>query len=177
MRGICARYALVVLSSIAGLLGCSPPAPVEPPEPIDPKLTLAVDGVETDVAITELDIYLVEDSAYPEHFRFEGPGIELVGEFPLDIHVDYGEHWEVLLGRPIAIAHTTDYPRLNGPSRIRLPNLGSVEIVSGTFTVERIGASYDSDTQLFGTISLTYAGDSGDVTLSGRFAVNASTWG
>jgi hypothetical protein len=127
-----------------------------------------------------MDIYVVEnEEAYPEIFEIEGEGAVLVGEFPMNIHVGYGEDWGKLFGVPIPIRASGGDPREPKTSWVRL-NGAQVPVSGGTVTFEKITGKWngsEGDKTLWGRIELRIPGADGERTVTGRIATHAVTWG
>lgn len=143
-------------------------------------LHLTVDGSPVKLPLEVMDVYLVEDNAYAETFEFRGPGVTLAGEFPLTIHVDYGEDWEVLKGQTIPISATGGDRSAPVQSSIELPGLGSAQVTGGSFKVDTIGGQWagsEGDITLSGKIQIEIKTASGPKTISGTFAAHGVTWG
>lgn len=167
----------LVATTIAGCGQGTTPAPVPVPDWV---MTLDVDGATVTLPLEVMDVYLVDDNAIPEAFEISGDGITLIGAFPLDVHVDYGENWTVLKGRNIPISATTDNPNTSDQSFITLPDEGVVNVTAGSFEVKSIDGTYggsDGDMTVSGTVTLDIETDSGSRSVSGTFAVHAVTWG
>jgi hypothetical protein len=146
---------------------------------LDWKLQVEWAGSTQELPIERFDIYLVEDEQDPEIFEMYGEGLMLVGEFPLDLHVDYGEKFEALIGRPIKLAPSGGDP---GDLKQSFVTLGGmrVPVLGGTFTVEKISGKWagsEGNKTVFGTIELRVPGADGETTVRGRFASNVVTWG
>lgn len=143
-------------------------------------LNLTVDGVPVKFPMEVVDVYLVEDDAYAEAFEIQGQGVTLVGAFPLSIHVDYGDNWDVLKGQAITISSRVDNPRITSESFLDLPIKGRALVTDESFTVEKVPGVYpapDGHLTLSGTIRLEVKTASGSSSLSGTCAVHAATWG
>jgi hypothetical protein len=141
------------------------------------KLVLQIDGQSVELPLEKLDVYLTEDEEYPEIFELLGLGVVLVGEFPAGVRVDYGEHWNVLVGKAIPIAAKGGDPREEKTSSITLPGKPAANVVGGTFTVEKFEEGWDAKTPLTGRIELKLATPEGEKSVSGTFAVLGTTWG
>jgi len=143
------------------------------------KLVLDDRGATLEFPIEIMDIYLVEDESEPEIFEIRGDGVVLVGEFPVDLHVDYDEAFERLVGREITVRTRGGDPSDPKSSMITID--GMVATVSeGTFTVEKLSGKWsgtDGDRTLHGTIDLRIRDIDGERVVRGRFAAHAVTWG
>jgi hypothetical protein len=181
-RAMRSGFWAIVAGMLAGTLaGCENAvenkAPAAPPEWA---LNLTVDGAAVKLPLEIMDVFLVEDHAYPESYEIRGTGVTLVGEFPLTIHVDYGENWQLLKSQPIPISGTLDNPNVASQSTLQLPNIGTANVVGGSFTVDSISGEYagvEGDLTLAGTIHLELQTQAGPKSVSGTFAVHAVTWG
>ncbi|UCH33820.1 MAG: hypothetical protein JSV65_14815 [Armatimonadota bacterium] len=149
-----------------------------------PELRLIVDDQEVAVPLEMMDIFLVEDDAYPETFEIRGPGVLLVGEFPLDVHVDYEADLGVLRGREIAIqASGGERGGQDGQpqqSILTLPGGVPLAVVGGWFVVDESTGPREGvrgDGSISGRISIQVQDEFGVNTLDGEFSVQATTWG
>jgi hypothetical protein len=160
---------LALLVALAALCACGVPGGgPEPPKP--GTMRLSVEGREVELKVEVLDVYLVENpDAYPESYVLRGPDVGLVGKFPQDLHVGYGEKFDLLKQRPITILRETGLDVEESPSFVTLPGAKPVDVTGGTIKVERVDGS-----TLSGTVLLQFA-DRAPV--SGTFAVEAKTWG
>lgn len=146
---------------------------------VDWKLEVEWAGSSQEMPIERMDIYLVEDEEYPEVFDIHGEDLALVGEFPLDLHVDYEEKLERLVGRPITIAPSGGDP---GDLKQSFVTLGGmrVPVLGGTFTVEKLSGKWEGsegNKTVSGTIELRIPSADGETTVRGRFSSHAVTWG
>jgi hypothetical protein len=176
------RFAAAAAAAL--LAGCSEGSPEGGPSPevkASWALTLKVDGNPVKVPLEILHVYLVEDEKqYPEIFEIQGPGVALVGEFPMDVHVDYGEEWKRLFGKTVAIAPRGGDPRDPKESHLTLPGGEPLKVLGGSFTAEKLTGKWagsKGDRTLHGRITLRVAAPGGEKTLEGTFAVLAVTWG
>lgn len=145
----------------------------------DWKLTVDWAGATHEMPIERMDIFLVEDEQYPEIFAMYGETVALVGEFPADLHVDYEEAFERLIGRDITIAPSGGDPREPRQSFVTLGGM-RVPVLGGTFRVERVGGKWagsEGNKTVFGSLQLRIPSAEGETTIRGRFASHAVTWG
>lgn len=144
------------------------------------ELKLDMDGKQVTMPLEIMNVYLVEDHQYPEIFEIEGDGVVLVGQFPLDIHVDYEENWKLLIGKEIKISASGGDPRNERNSSIKPPEQKAMKVLGGTFVCEKFSGQYagrDGDMTLSGKITLRVSTPSGEKTYSGTFAVHCVSWG
>jgi hypothetical protein len=146
----------------------------------DWKVKFEGEGADADLALERMDVYLVEDDdEYPEIFEIHGADVVLVGEFPMDLHVGYGEAFEKLVGRAIPVRASGGDPREPKSSFVRLGG-SNVPVTGGTFTIEKLTGTWngsEGDKTCWGTLELRVAGPAGERTVRGRFAVNYCAWG
>jgi len=143
------------------------------------ELTLSGDGTTVTLPLHIMNVYLVEDHRYPETYELEGDGVVLAGEFPLDVHVDYDEAWEKLLGKSVAIKPKGGADGAT-ESMLTLPGYGRLKVVGGSFTSEKYSGKYaglEGDLTLSGSITIRVQTASGEKEYSGRFAVQCVSWG
>ena len=145
------------------------------------KMVLHFEGAELEFPLEVMNVFLVEDHAYPETYEMIGPDVTLVGEFPLDVHVDYGEDWKKLIGVTVTISPSYDLGREIKQSTITLANGTTLKVVDGTFTPKEFTGKYagsEGDMTLTGVITVTVQTPaSGEQTLEGTFSVHAVSWG
>jgi hypothetical protein len=144
------------------------------------ELRLIVGQEEVALPLEMMDIFLVEEYAYPETFEMRGPGILLVGQFPLDVHVGYEANLEVLRGRDIALQPSGGGSFEPKASVLKLPGRARMAVLGGRFVVEQSTGPREGvkgDGTLSGRISIQVQGESGLTTLEGDFSVPATTWG
>jgi len=146
-------------------------------ESFEQKLVLEVAGKPVEIPLEKLDIFLTEDEEYPEIFEMHGSGVVLVGTFPADVRVDYGDHWDRLVEKPIPISDEGGDPRDLKKSHVTLPGQAKLTVTGGTFTVEKFSDSYDAKTPLTGRIELKVETPAGEQTYKGTFTVKGTTWG
>lgn len=173
---------VVVGGMLVGLLGgcekSTETGSVAPPQ--EWALDLTVDGAPVKLPLEIMDVFLVEEDQYPETFEMRGAGVTLVGQFPVTIHVDYGENWDRLVGQPIPISGMLDNPNVAPQSTLQLPDLGAAQVVGGSFSVDTVSGEFsgsDGNRTLSGTINLELQTSAGPKSVSGTFAVHAVTWG
>jgi hypothetical protein len=143
-------------------------------------LTVTLDGKPLELSLEKMDIFLVDSEAereFPETFQLIGPEVVLVGTFPMNVRVGYGENYQVLNGRAITIGKEGGDVR--EPKRSSIIVGGSQALIeSGSFTVTKIGKTQDAKTPLVGTVTLLlHMPDGTDKVVTGTFRVNATTWG
>jgi hypothetical protein len=137
-------------------------------------------GATVQGSLERMDIFVVEnENLYPEVFQIVGDDAVLVGEFPMNVHVGYGEDWKQLFGVPIAISASGGDPREPKTSWVRMNGM-QIPISGGTITFDKITGKWDGsegDKTLWGTIELRIPGADSDRTVTGRIATHAVTWG
>lgn len=141
------------------------------------EMSVEFDGAEYPVDLEVMDIFVVEDEAqYPEIWHFHGSGIDLAGEFPMDLHVGYEEAIERMEGREIEITPTVDLGPGLGIVRSQVTVDGRQWPVAGgtlRFT-KHIGDPSDAGEVIAGEAALQLVGGR---TVAGTFTVLAKTWG
>jgi len=142
------------------------------------KLAIEDAGAMSELALERMDIYLTEDG-YPEYFEIRGQGVILVGEIPQDLKVGYEEAFEKLIGKTIPLGARGGDPREEKDATVTLNGL-AYPIAGGSFTVEKVTGKWsgsEGDKTIHGTVELRLPSANGDRTVTGRFAINAVTWG
>ena len=177
---------LSALALIALTAGCSGSAKTEADAvaaraAASPNWRIQLDwaGATVEAKIERMDVYLVEDDSYSEIFEIEGSDAVLVGEFPTNVHVGYGEDWGKLFGVPIPITASGGDPREPKTSWVRVNGM-QVPVSGGTMVFEKITGKWngsEGDKTLWGTIELRIPGADGDRSVRGKIAANAVTWG
>lgn len=145
-----------------------------------PELRLMVAGEEVVVPLEMMDVFLVEDDSYPETFEIRGPGVLLVGAFPLDVHVDYEADLSKLEGHEVVLQSTGGGYGQPQTSKLTLPGGTAQAVIGGWFMVEASTGPQEGvkgDGTISGRISVQVQGEFGTTALSGTFAVPATTWG
>jgi hypothetical protein len=137
-------------------------------------------GAQTQVPLQSMSIFLVEDETqHPEIFEISGSDAELVGEFPLDVHVGYEAAYDRLIGKAIEIRPSGGNPREPKNSWVRLGGV-RMPVVGGSFTVEKLTGKWEGsegDKTLWGTIELRVPAADGEQAVHGKIAVHCVTWG
>ena len=144
------------------------------------ELRLIVAQQEVSLPLEMMDIFLVEGQAYPETFEIRGPGLLLVGEFPLYLHVGYEANLAVLRGRDIALQPTGGGRAQPQASILTLPGGAPLAVVGGSFVVDEttgVREGVKGDGTLSGRIAIQVQDASGVTVLQGHFSVQATTWG
>jgi len=183
--GALARRSAVLLPLLAtiALAGCSSNEEADRAQPSGrpaSELRLIVAQEEVTLPLEMMDIFLAEDYAYPETFEMRGPGILLVGQFPLDVHVGYEANLEVLRGRDIALQPSGGGSFEPKASSLKLPGGARLAVLGGRFVVDESTGPREGvkgDGILSGRISIQVQDASGPTTLEGDFSVPATTWG
>lgn len=144
------------------------------------ELRLIVAQEEVSLPLEMMDVFLVEDDAYPETFEMRGPGVVLVGEFPLDVRVGYEANLAALRGRDIALQSSGGGRGQAQASILTLPGRVPLAVLGGWFVVEETTGPREGvkgDGTLSGRITIQVQDESGATTLEGDFSVQATTWG
>jgi hypothetical protein len=136
-------------------------------------LLLDPEGRKLKVSVKEMEIYLISpgyQDKYPETFEINGPDLELVGTFPMNVKVGYGEHFDKMIDQTIDIAPSGN-PRghRNIDSHITIPGETQAYVEGGTLRVTEVDGKI-----LQGKITLDLEGGK---TFSGTFVFKAMTWG
>ena len=137
--------------------------------------------LEVELKLEKMDIFLVDpeaESQYPESFEITGPEVILCGKFPMTTRVGYGEKYEALKGKSIAITRENIDAREPKRSSLVVPGLGEALVEDGSsFVVNKIGKGVDAKTPLRGTVTLKLRTAGGQRTVNGTFKVRGTTWG
>lgn len=140
---------------------------------------LKLEGFPSALALARMDVFLTEDETAPEVFDIRGEGVRLVGMIPGEVQVGYGEAFDRLVGRSLAIdAHGGD-PSEPGSSSVTVDGV-TYPVAGGTFTVEKLSGTLDGsegDRTLHGSVELRLLGVEGDRTVRGTMSVHVVTWG
>jgi hypothetical protein len=131
---------------------------------------LTVDGQPAELEV--MDIFLVEDEAkYPEQFHFRGKDIDLVGEFPMSLHVGYEEDIKKLENQTIWVKPKMEvYGEGEMQSRFK-----EKKVTTGTLKFKKyLGDPIDSGKVIEGELDLDLEGGG---KAKGTFKVLAKTWG
>lgn len=179
-----AFLSLVALMALVGCAGNDGGSQAGDAGKLTSELRLIVGAEEVSLPLEMMDIFLVEDQSYPETFVMRGPGVLLVGEFPLDIHVDYEVNLEALVGREIMV-QSSGGERGSGygepqASTLTVPGRAPLAVVGGSFVVDETTGPREGvkgDGTLSGRIGIQVQDASGVTTLQGHFSVPATTWG
>jgi hypothetical protein len=136
-------------------------------------LLLDPEGRKLKVSVKEMEIYLVDpdyQDKYPETFKITGPDLELVGTFPMNVKVGYGEHFDKMIDQSVDI-EASGNPRRRGniDSHITIPGETRAFVEGGMLRVTEVDEKI-----LQGNITLDLEGGK---TFSGTFAFKAITWG
>lgn len=144
-------------------------------------LVLKVDGADVSIPLKVMNVLLFKDEEHarqnPSIFEIEGNGVHLIGEIAAADNVDYGEHWERLVNKPLTIKASGEFHRNTVDSRIALPGASEVAVTGGTMFVEKYTGKWsgsDGNKTLSGKITIQLHDGR---TLEGTFAVHAVTWG
>lgn len=142
------------------------------------KLTLTVDGKAVEWTLEEMQILLVKRGNAPESYDIRGTGVNLVGEFPKGVKVDYNDNWSALLGKAIPILATAGVAGEESTSSLTLPDKGECRILGGSLTVEKLlGDGGDGAELLQGKTEIKCQTPTGPKTFKGTFLVPARTYG
>lgn len=146
----------------------------------DWQLTFTYGGDEVALPLEHLHVYLVDDEASdPEVFEMAGSGVALTGRIPMDTHVSYGEHWDVLFGKTIPIEASGGASE-DIISYVQLPDGTKAFVIDGSLVPEKIEgktSGIDGDMTLVGTFTLRVRTGTGEENIAGRFAVHCVTLG
>ena len=142
---------------------------------------LKVDGADVRLPLKVMNVLLFKDDEYarshPSAFEIEGEGISLIGEIAAADDVGYGEKWEKLIGKTLAIKASGEFHRDHVDSKITLPGKPEMPITGGSMVVEKYAGKWSGsqgNKTLSGKIQLTLQDGR---TIEGTFAVHAVTWG
>jgi len=149
-----------------------------PPLPAEPQVVV-LQGEDGDIPFTvqRLNVYLVDNENYPESFEFEGDGLTLTGSIPVQRRVGYGENWRALVGTTIPFACGFDGNSGQAVATVQMPGGPAMRVVSGAFTVQEVGETYDARTPLAGQLWLRCRTAAGEQEFHGTFRVQGTTWG
>lgn len=176
--GLSARMAAVWLAVLVASAGCSRGAgPTSRPVW---ELKLMTDHGEIRIPLEVMDVFVTDRDDLNEKFEIRGTGVTLVGEFPLDLRVGYGEKWEVLLGKTIQLKAHGGEPGAEKESTLALPGGNPMRVTGGSFVAEKQSGKYTGeggDVTLSGRISIQVEDETGPKTLNGTFSVHSVTWG
>ena len=144
-------------------------------------MVLKVNGADVKIPLKVMNVLLFKDEEYakenPSVFAIEGNGVHLIGEIAAADNVDYGEHWERLISKPLAIKASGQFHREAVESKIALPGQPEMAVTGGIMFVEKYAGRWsgsEGDKTLSGTIRMQLHDGR---TLEGTFAVHAVTWG
>lgn len=140
---------------------------------------LKLEGFPSALALSRMDVFLTEDETAPEVFDIRGPGVRLVGMIPAEMQVGYGEAFDRLVGRSLAIDANGGDPSEPGVSSVTVDGV-TYPVAGGTFTIEKLsgkGDGSEGDRTLHGTVELRLLGAEGDRTVRGTMSVHVVTWG
>jgi hypothetical protein len=165
-------FLIAFLSVLLVLGGCSDDSP--------DVLALELDGKTIELKLEKMDIFLVDkeheiDTA--ESFEMIGPEVIICGQFPLKMHVGYGEKYEVLKGKAVTVTKGNTDLREPKRSSVMMPENGQMLVEGGTLIVDKISDGDDARTPLRGTLQLRLKTAVGERTVRGTFKVKATTWG
>jgi len=174
-----ARYAWVLVAC-ALLVACSSGEKKSETKSGDWQLTFTYDGDEVALPLEHLHVYLVDNEALdPEVFEMAGTGVALTGRIPMDTHVSYGEHWDVLFGKAIPIEASGGASE-EIISYVQLPDGSKAFVIDGALVPEKIEgktSGLDGDLTLVGTFTMRVRTGMGEENIAGRFAVHCVTLG
>jgi hypothetical protein len=115
------------------------------------------------MAVEGFDVYLTDDENAPEIFHMHGEGFTLAGTLPPDLHVGYGEKFEVMIGQTANIVPSVgEYGS----------ELGISHVSSGTLSID--GVTRTDGIAVSGQVTLRLS--DGRV-VHGSFVARAKTWG
>ena len=143
-------------------------------------LSLKYDGKDLPIKVEVMDVFLVDpdyESKYPETFDLRGPDLEVVGKFPMDVRVGYGEKFENMVHHTVDISESAN-PGGKGEksSKLVLPGIGGIGITGGTIVVQKVLGENPSGAGkiISGRIRLDLASGG---SAEGTFVFLAKTWG
>lgn len=131
------------------------------------------------LALSRMDVFLTEDETAPEVFDIRGEGVRLVGMIPGTMQVGYGEAFDKLVGRSLAIDANGGDPSEPGVSSVTVDGV-TYPVAGGTFTIEKLSGKWEGsegDKTLHGSVELRLLGAEGDRTVRGTMSVHVVTWG
>jgi hypothetical protein len=175
--------ALLSLIAVVALSGCAGKDGADQTDhsgKVTSELRLIVAREEVAIPLEMMDIFLVEDDAYPETFEMRGRGVLLVGEFPLDVHVGYEANLAALRGRDIALQPSGGGRGDPQASVLTLPGGRQLAVLGGWFVVDESSGPREGvkgDGVISGRISIQVQDEAGATTLEGSFCTQATTWG
>lgn len=144
-------------------------------------LVLKVDGADVRLPLKVMNVLLFKDEAYakqnPSAFHIEGEGVALIGEIAAADNVDYGEHWDRLIGKTLTIKASGEFHRDPVESALTLPGKTELKVTGGTMVPQSIKGKWtgsEGNKTLSGKIKLQLQDGR---TLEGTFSVHAVTWG
>jgi hypothetical protein len=179
-------HRLIVALSLLGAAGCGASEEAAAAKDREASkatwaLVLRVDGADVSIPLKVMNVLLYKDEEYakqnPSVFAIEGTGVQLIGEIAAADNVDYGEHWERLINKTLAIKASGEFHRDPVDSKIVLPGTPEIAVTGGTMFVEKYSGKWagsDGNKTLSGKITIQL---SDGRTLEGTFAVHAVTWG
>jgi len=184
MRRSAACLSLLAVTALAGCAGRDEAPQAGEAGKLTSELRLIVGQEEVSLPLEMMDIFLVEDEAYPESFEMRGPGVLLVGEFPRDVHVDYEANLAALHGREVAVQPSgggrgSGYGQPQA-STLTLPGRAPLAVSGGSFVVDETTGPREGvkgDGTVSGRIAIQVQDASGVTMLQGYFSVPATTWG
>jgi hypothetical protein len=152
----------LVLVVVCALVGCRKHKKAGTEVAADAPRVLAIDGQEP-MAVEGFDVDLNDDENAPEVFRLHGQGFTLAGTLPPELHVGYGEKFEVLVGQTASIVPSAgEYAS----------ELGISHVSSGTLSID--GVTRKDGIAVSGQVTLRLS--DGRV-VHGSFVARAKTWG
>lgn len=180
MRGAAAILAALALAAC----GCTGGGGGGAPALEDGTLVIEADGKQqAKLKLDKFDVFLFkndddEHPTEPEIYEMVGPDFAAVGHLGTDMHVGYGEKWEHLFGKKIAIEPRGGDRREPIESHVNLPGAEPAKVTGGWIQVEKKDGKYADQSFLEGKLMLeTEAPGGASKILFGRFRAKCNTWG
>jgi hypothetical protein len=172
------RY-LVLLLSFVLALGCHR-GPDLKEISREGKITLQYQGKSLPLKVEVMDVYLIDPESqdkYPEKFDLHGADLQLVGSFPMEIHVGYGEKFESMVGHSVFIS-SSENPSGHGDaySNVTLRDGSKINVTGGTIRVLKVHGENPAGSGKIISGNLRLDLENGS-SAEGDFVFVAKTWG